>query len=384
MISLKIALRFLRSSRSQTILVILGIAVGVAVQVFVGSLIGSLQTSLVDATVGRSSQVTVVPADGSPTIHGWDAMVMRIRGVGAVTAVSVAADSAAFIDKSGRTASVVVRGFSFEDANGIYRLDDALYEGSLPQTSIGVLVGKELKNDLNLHLAETFDVVTANASRYAVTIAGFYDLKVASINRAWILASLSTSQTIFGFGNNITSIEMQVKEVFKADKVAADVEAAISDSSVKVLDWKTQNQQLLSGLQGQSISSYMIQLFVLVSVVIAIASVLAIKVVQKSRQLGILKAMGITDRTASMVFLFEGLFLGIGGAIGGVLFGLFLLYGFSIGTANADGSSLIAIRIDYVFIAISGIIAILAAIFAAVLPARRSSRLSPIEVIRSG
>ena len=384
MISLKIALRFLRSSRSQTILVILGIAVGVAVQVFVGSLIGSLQTSLVDATVGRSSQVTVVPADGSPTIRGWDAMVTRIRGVGAVTAVSVAADSAAFIDKSGRTASIVVRGFNFEDANGIYRLDDALTEGSLPQTSFGVLVGKELKNDLNLHLADAFDVVTANASRFAVTIAGFYDLKVASINRAWILTSLSTSQTIFGFGDNITSIEMQVKEVFKADKVAADVEAAISDSSVKVLDWKTQNQQLLSGLQGQSISSYMIQLFVLVSVVIAIASVLAIKVVQKSRQLGILKAMGITDRTASMVFLFEGLFLGIGGAIGGVLLGLFLLYGFSIGTANADGSSLIAIRIDYVFIAISGIIATLAAIFAAVLPARRSSRLSPIEVIRSG
>ena len=384
MISLKIALRFLKSSRGQTILIIAGIAVGVAVQVFVGSLIGSLQTSLVDSTVGRSSQVTVVPADSSPTIHGWDAMVTRIRGVDAVKTVSVAADSAAFIDKSGRTASVVVRGFNFEEANGIYRLDDALYEGSWPQTPIGVLVGKELMSDLSLSLSDTFDVITANASRLTVTITGFYDLKVASINRAWILTNLPTAQSIFGFGNNVTSIEIQVKDVFKADKVAVDIEAAISDSSVKVLDWKSQNQQLLSGLQGQSISSYMIQLFVLVSVVIAIASVLAIKVVQKSRQLGILKAMGITDRAASMVFLFEGLFLGIGGAVGGVLLGLFLLFGFSIGTANPDGSSLIAIHTDYAFIAASGIVAILAAIFASVLPARRSSRLSPIEVIRSG
>ena len=384
MISMKVALRFLKSSRGQTILIVMGIAVGVSVQVFVGSLIGSLQSSLVDATVGRSSQVTVVPAGSNLTIGGWQAMATRIKGVDAVKTISVAADSAAFIDKSGRTASVVVRGFNFDDANGIYRLDDALYEGSFTQAPSGVLVGKDLKKDLNLGLSDTFDVVTANASRYTLTIAGFYDLKVASINRAWVLTTLPTAQSIFGYGGNITSIEIQVKDVFKADKVANDVEAAISDSSVKVLDWKTQNQQLLSGLQGQSISSYMIQLFVLVSVVIAIASVLAIKVVQKSRQLGILKAMGITDRAASMVFLFEGLFLGIGGAIGGVLIGLFLLYGFSIGTANPDGSSLLTIRIDYAFIAASGIVAVLAATFAAVLPARQSSRLSPIEVIRGG
>lgn len=384
MISLKIALRFLRSSRGQTILIMAGIAVGVSVQVFVGSLIGSLQTSLVDATVGRSSQVTVVPAGSNLTIGEWEVMVTKIKGVNGVEVVSAVADSSAFIDKSGRTASVVVRGFSFPDANGIYRLDDALYEGSMPQTSMNVLVGKELKDDLGLKLHDTFDVITANASKHTVTITGFYDLKVASINRAWILTNLPAARAIFGFGNDVTSIEIRVKDIFKADKAATDISAAISDSSVKVLDWKTQNQQLLSGLQGQSISSYMIQLFVLVSVVIAIASVLAIKVVQKSRQLGILKAMGITDRSASMVFLFEGLFLGIGGAIGGVLLGLFLLYGFSIGTANPDGSSLIAIHIDYAFIATSGIVAILAATFAAVLPARRSSRLSPIEVIRSG
>jgi lipoprotein-releasing system permease protein len=209
MISLKIALRFLRSSRGQTILIIAGIAVGVAVQVFVGSLIGSLQTSLVDSTVGRSSQVTVVPADNSPTIQGWDGMVTKIRDVGGVTTVSVAADSAAFIDKSGRTASVVVRGFNFEDANGIYRLDEAIYEGSWPQTSMGVLVGRELRNDLNLGLLGTFDVITANASRFTVTITGFYDLKVASINRAWVLTDLSTAQGIFGFGSNVTSIEIQ-------------------------------------------------------------------------------------------------------------------------------------------------------------------------------
>ncbi len=384
MLPLKVAIRFLKASKGQTILIVAGIAVGVSVQVFVGSLIGSLQTSLVDATIGRSSQVTVVSDTDSPLVSNWQSMVSTIRNVSSVKTVSVAADAAAFIDRSGKTASVVVRGFNFAEANGIYRFDEALYEGSIPQGFTKVLVGKDLRKEMNLQLLDTFQVITSNASRYDVTVAGFYDLKVASLNRAWILTTLQIAQYLFGYGSNVTSIEIQVKEIFKADKVADEIKQAISNPSVKVLDWKSENQQLLTGLQGQSISSYMIQMFVLVSVVIAIASVLAIKVVQKSRQLGILKAMGITDRAASLVFLFEGLFLGVGGAVGGVLIGMFLLFGFSAGTANPDGSSLIKIQIDYAFIAVSCIIAILAATFAAVLPARRSAKLSPIEVIRSG
>ena len=92
----------------------------------------------------------------------------------------------------------------------------------------------------------------------------------------------------------------------------------LNNPSLKITDWKAQNASLLSGLQGQSISSLMIQIFIVVSVVIAIASILAITVFQKSRQLGILKAMGIKDRQASLIFIYEGLIIGVigGGAWG--------------------------------------------------------------------
>jgi lipoprotein-releasing system permease protein len=128
----------------------------------------------------------------------------------------------------------------------------------------------------------------------------------------------------------------------------------------------------------------MIQIFIVVSVVIAIAAILAITVFQKSRQLGILKAMGIKDSSASLIFIYEGLLIGIIGSIAGIALGLFLLYGFSIGTSQSGSQSLIDLYIDYKFIAISWVIAVAAAVIAALIPARRSLRLNPIEVIREG
>jgi len=111
--------------------------------------------------------------------------------------------------------------------------------------------------------------------------------------------------------------------------------------------------------------------------------VLAIKVVQKSRQIGILKAMGMTDRASSLVFLFEGLLLGAAGSVFGVVLGVSLLIGFVTFATNPDGSSLIDLSLDYRFVIGSGLVAVLAAALAAVVPARKSSRLSPIEVIRN-
>lgn len=128
----------------------------------------------------------------------------------------------------------------------------------------------------------------------------------------------------------------------------------------------------------------MIQIFVLVSVVLGIASVLAITVLQKSRQIGILKAMGIQDRSASFIFLFQGLILGVWGAVLGILFGLGLIFAFTTFARNPDGSALIAIRYDIPFIVFSGSVAIISALFASMIPAIKSKKLSPIEVIRNG
>jgi lipoprotein-releasing system permease protein len=275
-----------------------------------------------------------------------------------------------------------MRGFDFDLADSIYKLGAALTEGTLPGSN-QVILGKDLAEEAELTLGDTIEIATPQGETQAVTISGIYDLEVSSLNKSWVIAGLPLVQSIFDYGSGVTSIEMQVSDVFAADVVADNIKPLLPDG-LEAENWKDANASLLSGLNGQSISSLMIQVFVLVSVILGIASVLAISVLQKSRQLGILKAMGIKDATASMIFLFQGFVLGIFGAVLGVSLGLGLSFAFTKFAVNPDGSPIINLFIDTQFILVSSAIAVAAATIASFIPARRSSKLDPMEVIKNG
>lgn len=382
-LAFSIAWRFLSSSKGQTALIILGIAVGISVQVFIGSLISGLQKSLVDKTIGNSSQITITAKDNKERISNYDEIIKKIKSVGEdITEVSPAADASGFVKVNEDTYPILTRGFELEAVEGIYKLKDALLEGSLPAGE-EIMLGKEFVNEAGLHVGDMVQILTSAGKAKEVKISGIYDLKVASLNKAWAITSLQQVQDIFGYDNQVTSIEMQVGEVFNADGIADRLDLLLS-GDLKVQNWKAQNESLLSGLNGQSISSLMIQVFVLVSVIIGIASVLAISVLQKSKQLGILKAMGIKNKTASLIFLFQGLTLGMFGAMAGVGLGLGLSIAFTKFAVNPDGSPVVALFIDPAFILVSGLIGVASATLASLIPASRSSKLDPMEVIRNG
>ena len=378
----KIAWRFLASNKGQTLLIILGIAIGVSVQVFIGSLITGLQKSLVDTTIGSSSQITVKAVQRSGLISDYETLMQKIVRTEGLVHVSPAADGSAFLGEGEETYPVLLRGFSFEKAEGIYKLKSSLLEGAFPAEG-EVLLGKELMQESGLLVGDTVQILTPLGGRKEVTVSGMYDLKVANLNKTWVIANLNLVQDTFGYADAVTSIEMQLQDPFEADKAAAGLSAVLPDG-LKAENWKALNASLLSGLNGQSISSLMIQVFVMVSVILGIASVLAISVMQKSRQLGILKAMGIKNRTASLIFLTQGFVLGLFGAVMGVLFGLGLSASFTKFALKPDGTPVVALLIDPQFIGLSAVIALLAATLAALVPARRSSKLDPMEVIKNG
>lgn len=382
MAAFRIATRFLRHSRNQTLLIVVGIAVLISVQVFVGALITSLQSNLVESTVGHSPQVTVLSSRDNVTIANYSTLVSRIQAASGVGSVAVSASGNAFLTNGTKVAPVLVRGFDLAQADAIYHVLGAVYLGTAPTSASQVLVGRQLSQDLNLRVGEGVTAVTAFGGRTNLTVSGLFDLGVASLNEGWILTPLTTAQTIFGYGDRVTSIEATVPAIFQARTVAAAIAQSLADPNVKVTNWMDENAQLLSGLQAQSLSSNMIQAFILVSVVIAIGSILSITVLQKSRQIGILKAMGIKDRSASLVFLYEGMILGAAGAILGLLLGVGLLTSFTTFAKGSDGSPILSISLDAVFLLQSFLIAFLSATVAGVLPARKSSRLSPIDVIR--
>jgi lipoprotein-releasing system permease protein len=384
MLSLKIAVRFLKYGKIQTVLIIAGIAVAVAIQLYVGLIIDSLQKTIVQRTLGNSPHITITSATDIPTIRDWANILARVEGNSQARVFSVTASGSGFAEQKNTIQPVIVKGFAFPKADEIYHLSQALYAGRAYMTGGEAIIGKELAEKFSLKVGDQINVSIPGNVDTTFMISGLYDLGVAAINRSWIITQFETAQKLFNYGNRATSIEITVGDIFLADAIGNGIRTELNSRDIKIEDWKGQNRELLSGLMGQQLSGLLIQLFVLVSVVIAISSVLAITVFQKSRQIGILKAMGIKDMAASLIFVIEGFLLGLSGSLLGVGFGLILTYGFSYFTTPASGPPPIDLYVDYGFVLRSWLVALAAASLSGLIPARRSLRLNPVDVIREG
>jgi lipoprotein-releasing system permease protein len=382
MLPFQIAFRFLRSSLGQTILIVIGISVGVSVQVFIGSLIGGLQQDLVNTTIGNSSQITI--SHEEDFITDYENVKNQIDEIEGISVVSYAFDQSGTMIIDDETAPILLRGFDFDLSENIYETSEKLVEGVLPSKRNEIAVSTAFVEEYNLAIDDVVKINVPLRGEEDMVIKGIYDFNVGAVNNLWVFTTLDTVQTLVEEGLVVTSIETQLDDVFLADTLALEVQNKLENNSLEVTNWIDENGDLLVGLEAQSSSSLMIQVFVTISVVLGITSVLAITVIQKSKQIGILKAMGIEDRDASLIFLSEGFLLGILGAIGGVLLGLLLSYVFSTFALDEAGNPVVPLLIEPTFIAISALVAVFSASFASVIPARKSSKLSVIEVIRNG
>ena len=376
-LALNVATHFISSNKSQTILILLGIAIGLSVQIFIGSLIQGLQKDLINITVGTSSHITVT--DGNGYINDYGTIVKELDKNTNLKYVSPVITKNAFILNED-SAPVVIKGITFNSKSDIYKIKDKIVEGKIPNAIGEIVIGIDLKKKLNLVIGSEYLITTPEGVNKNYKVVGVIDYKVTAINETQIITTLNTMQTNFYDSNSVTAIESQVYKIFDADKIASN----LNISGLTITNWKDSNSQLLSGLSGQSTSSLMIQVFVMISVLLAIASVLIISVVQKSKQIGILKAMGLSNSSTSLIFLFQGLILGIIGATLGIAFGLLLLYAFTTFAVGPDGLPVVNVYISGTFILTSWIIAVMASLVSSILPARSSFKLSPMEVIRNG
>lgn len=379
-VAFKIAVRFLKSNISQTVLIIFGIAIGVSVQIFIGSLIGGLQNSLIEKTIGNSSQITIKSTN--ITFNNYKEIISNIED-GSVENVLAVFDNNTLLQQNDKSSSLLIRGFDIDAGDKIYGIKDSIVEGTIPYKNDEIILGIDLKDEYSLELNSLISVIDKSKKTITYKVVGFFDLGVSSINKIWGITTLDSAQYIYGQGA-VTSIEMQVnnKNIFDTDVIAKNIQKNL-ESDYTVSNWKEDNASLLSGLQGQSISSIMIQVFVMISVVLGISSVLAITVLQKSKQIGILKAMGLKNKMALYIFLCEGLILGIFGAFLGVVFGYLLSLMFTVFAVNPDGTPVISLYIDYKFIGLSFVIAVLACIISSIIPAKKSAKLNPIDIIRN-
>jgi len=380
MLQLRIAWRFLRSSRAQTILIIAGIAVGIAVQIFVGSLITSLQANLVDQTVGSSSQVTIAaPDEGDPVAYTpemRDALEAEERlAPGAIAPVR--AISALFDNPDGDSAPLNLKGGELDEIDGITDLSGRTVDGAASLEDGEIMVGVDFAEKYNLDPGDSIDLVFAGSRAVGLEVAGVFDLGSSAVNERQAFVEGELVRELLGWdADEYSGIETRLADPFDSADVAASLRGDLR--GVEVLDWQEQNADLLTALQSQASSSYMIQAFVLIAVALGIASTLAISAVQKTRQIGILKAMGMGDRAAGRIFLWQAAILGVAGSLSGLLLGWLLIWSFGFVPVP------FSISIEPGFAGLSAVIGIVVALVSSIIPTRSTSRLDPIEVIQGG
>lgn len=380
MLSLRIAARFLRTNPVQSGLIIAGIAVGIAVQIFVGSLITSLQANLVDQTIGSSSQVTLsAQKEGDPVV-----LTERMKGVladedrllpGAVAPVRTV--SALFANPDGDAAPLNLKGGTLDDLDAISGLASRTVRGAASLRTGEIMVGTDFADKYGIAPGERIGLALAGNRTVQLTVTGVFDLGAAAVNERQAFVAPDLPRSLLGWrSDEYSSIETKLREPFDSSAVAQSLRGQLP--GIRVTDWQEANADLLTALQSQSSSSYMIQAFVLIAVALGIASTLAISAVQKTRQIGILKAMGMGDRASGRIFLWQAVILGVAGSLAGLGTGWALIWSFGFAPVP------FSISIEPGFAAISASIGIVVAMVSSIIPTRKTSRLDPIEVIQGG
>ena len=381
MLSLRIAARFLRRSRAQSALIVLGIAVGIGVQVFVGSLIVSLQKALVDETVGSSSQVTVAGREGF-AVDFTPQLEAAIAGTSGVKAAAPVRTFSVIFRKQGDSAPLNVTGGDLAELDRIYGLSSRTALGTVRLSDDAVVIGVDFADTYQLTPGDTIRVVLPDGSVARMRLSGVVDLGSAVANeRSAFVSPEFAAATLKMTPEQYSAVAVQLDDPFRSVAVADGWRADPLFADLTVTEWQDENKDLLDALQAQSSSSYMIQVFVLIAVALGIASTLAISAVQKTRQIGILKAMGLRDGRSAAIFVWQAVILGVTGAGLGVATGIGLIEVFNATGGQRQGS--FPIDPQPVFVAVSFGVGVLVALLSAIVPSRRTSRVDPIEVIQS-
>jgi lipoprotein-releasing system permease protein len=381
MLSFSIALRFLKKSPLQTFLIVLGIAVGISVQIFIGSLISSLQAFLIETTLGASPHIVIAAASKGDTVRLTNAAEKQLIDDTRITAVLPQRTVSAIYSSGSGSTPLSIKCSNAPPIEEIYKLKSKITEGVFSVSDGTIMIGAELAKQYDLAPDDMMSLTLPDRSLKELRVSGVFDLGSKQANETSAFAGWDFGKEALGVeSNRFTAIELQLADVFTSTAVAGDLEGTLTEETVT--DWQVDQKSLLDGLNAQSTSTIMIQVFVIIAVALGIASTLSISAIQKTRQIGILKALGLTDGRSAFVFLWQGVLFGVFGTGAGILLGLGLIAVFQATAGSQPGSFPITPQPE--FILISAGIGMTIAVLSSLLPSRRTAKLDPIEVIQSG
>lgn len=397
-----IGLRFLTEGIMQTVFILTGIAMGVGVIVFMSAMLAGLQANFIKRVLTSQAHIQIIPPDevarplrrGASLLEGaiiqrpsqrilsidqWQTVRTALKARTDVVTVAPTASGSALAIRGDAARSITLTGMEPELYFQIVRLPDYIVAGTSKLESDDILVGTELAKDLGATVGDKLNLSTATGASRVLTITGIFDLGNKGANARSTFVALRTAQSLLKLIGGVTTLDVTVTDIYAAETIAQDISATLP---IEADSWIKTNAQFFTAVRAQQSSNTLIRSFVGLSVAFGIAAVLIVSVIQRSKDIGILRAMGTRRGQILGVFLIQGGVLGFIGSLIGSSLGAGALVLWHGAARQADGTELFPLMLEPSLFIAAAAVATITGVAAGMAPALRAARLDPVEAIR--
>ncbi len=412
-----IGLRYLKAKRKSTFISIItfistaGVTLGVMALIVVLAVMTGFEADLKEKILGTNAHIVVIRS-GTP-MENYRPVMEKLKGFKGVEAATPFIYNQVMLSSGKNVSGVVLRGIDIATDRQVTRLSKSVVEGSLDQLEPdmtagaaplpGLLVGKELAKHLNLFLGDKVNVISpmGNITPLGMMprmkpfkVVGIFNTGMFEYDSTLAYVSLGQAQSFFDLGDTVTGIQLKVADVYHTGELSRTINREMG-SGFYARDWMQMNKNILFALKTEKIVMFIILTLIVLVAAFGIASTLFMVVMEKTRDIAILKSMGATGSSIMKIFVLEGLIIGIIGTILGVASGLLVALNlepiinviqrvtgqnfFSKDIYYLDHFPSLVVRSDVILISVT---AILISFLATLYPAWQASRMLPAEALR--
>jgi lipoprotein-releasing system permease protein len=379
--------------------------VGVTALIVVIAVMNGFKEDLRDKILGVTSHVVISRFDGN--ISKYQEVRAKVEEVSGVNAATPFIYTQVMISSRKAMSGAVLRGIEPKTASKVINLPKNLRAGSLEEleaenkpegmrSTPGIILGNELARNIGASRGEPVTVISPLGRltplgrvprSQTFRVAGIFDSGMYEYDSTIAYVSLWAAQRFLGIGDRVTGIEVRVDEIYEADRVAKAIGKALDGYPYWSRDWMRMNKNLFSALKLEKIVMFIILTLIILVAAFNIVGTLIMVVIEKTRDIAILKSMGATRRSIMKIFMIEGAVIGLVGTLLGLLGGytlckLLATYKFIELPSDVYYISTLPVQMNPLDVALIALAAIVITLAASVYPAWQASRFDPAEAIR--
>jgi lipoprotein-releasing system permease protein len=398
-----VARRYLTARRKQafisviTSISVLGIAIGVAALVIAIALITGFQGDVQDKILGATSHVMVSDLGGQG-LADYEGLAEKIRAIPGVDSVTPVVYNTVLITGLGESSGALVKGIDFDrEKQGAAWLQN-LEAGQIPETGgsrEGLLLGREIALRIGAQIGDAVSIVTASSTlsplgllpktkRFQVT--GIFNTGLYEFDNSTALVSVGVAQKLFGLEGRASYIQVKLRDIFTAPAIGEKIKATLPPV-VYITTWMELNKSLFSALKLEKNIMFLTITLIVIVAALNIIATLILMVMEKTRDIGILMAMGATPRSINRIFFYQGALIGVIGTALGVFLGLgwcALANAFELIKIPVDiyQISYVPFRLRPLDLALIVGVTLLISFVSTLFPARRAAKVDPVVALK--